>query len=166
MVRCGLVGGFLVMVTDGAHPSPGQTRGRWVRRGTHPPSGPSLRTMKTSAQWCCADTSYFTHSRETRGGRERLIPSCTGKMTCRLPQRMDRPGVRQVPEGSGEQRKMKEVGCEVICDAPTTSRLRGQWRWRTQKSHTRWTLHCISKTQTLPRSYDCRWKRFQLCLWH
>ena len=35
-------------------------------------------------------------------------------------QGMDRPGVRQVPEGSGEQRKMEETGCEVICGAPTT----------------------------------------------
>ena len=30
-------------------------------------------------------------------------------------QEMDRPGVRQVPEGSGEQRKMEETGCEIIC---------------------------------------------------
>ena len=30
-------------------------------------------------------------------------------------QGMDRPGVRQVPEGSGEERKMEETGCEVIC---------------------------------------------------
>ena len=29
-------------------------------------------------------------------------------------QGMDRPGVRQVPEGSEEQRKMEETGCEVI----------------------------------------------------
>ena len=29
-------------------------------------------------------------------------------------QRMDRPGVCQVPEGSGEQRKMEQSGCEVI----------------------------------------------------
>ena len=35
-------------------------------------------------------------------------------------QGMDRPGVRQVPEGSGEQRKMEETGCEIICGAPTT----------------------------------------------
>ena len=27
---------------------------------------------------------------------------------------MDRPGVRQVQEGSGESKKMKETGCEVI----------------------------------------------------
>ena len=33
---------------------------------------------------------------------------------------MGRPGVRQVPEGSGEQRKMEETGCEVILGAPTT----------------------------------------------
>ena len=31
-----------------------------------------------------------------------------------------RPGVRQVPEGSGEQGKMDETGCEIICGAPTT----------------------------------------------
>ena len=40
-------------------------------------------------------------------------------------QGMDRPGVRQVPEGSGEQRKMEEAGCEIICDAPTTLRIEG-----------------------------------------
>ena len=35
-------------------------------------------------------------------------------------QGMDRPGVRQVPEGRGEQGKMEETGCEIICGAPTT----------------------------------------------
>ena len=35
-------------------------------------------------------------------------------------QGMDRPGVRQVPEGSSEQRKMEETGCEVIFGAQTT----------------------------------------------
>ena len=33
---------------------------------------------------------------------------------------MDRLGVRKVPEGSGEQSKMEETGCEIICGAPTT----------------------------------------------
>ena len=33
---------------------------------------------------------------------------------------MARPGVRQVPEGSGEQGKMEQTGCEIICGAPTT----------------------------------------------
>ena len=40
-------------------------------------------------------------------------------------QRMDRPGVRQVPEGSGEQGKMEETGCEIICGAPTTLAVKG-----------------------------------------
>ena len=35
-------------------------------------------------------------------------------------QGMDRPGVRQAQEGSGEQGKMEEAGCEIICGAQTT----------------------------------------------
>ena len=35
-------------------------------------------------------------------------------------QGMDRPGVHQVPEGSGEQGKMEETGREIICGAPKT----------------------------------------------
>ena len=33
---------------------------------------------------------------------------------------MDWPGVRQVPENSGEQGKMEEIGCEFICGAKKT----------------------------------------------
>ena len=40
-------------------------------------------------------------------------------------QRMDRPGVRQVPEGSGEQGKMEKTGCKIICGAPTTLAVKG-----------------------------------------
>ena len=40
-------------------------------------------------------------------------------------QGMDRPGVRQVLGGSGEQRKMEETGCEVICGTPTTLAVKG-----------------------------------------
>ena len=38
---------------------------------------------------------------------------------------MDRPGICQVPEGSGEERKMDETGCELICGAPTTLVVKG-----------------------------------------
>ena len=39
---------------------------------------------------------------------------------------MDRPGVRQVPEGSGEQgKKKKKTGCKIICGAPTTLAVKG-----------------------------------------
>ena len=36
-----------------------------------------------------------------------------------------RHGVRQVPEGSGEQGKMEDTGCEIICGAPTTLTVKG-----------------------------------------
>ena len=39
--------------------------------------------------------------------------------------KMGRPGVRQVPEGSGEQGKMEETGCEIICGASTTLAVKG-----------------------------------------
>ena len=39
---------------------------------------------------------------------------------------MDRPGVRQVPEGCGEQGEMEETGCEIMCGAPTTLAVRGE----------------------------------------
>ena len=35
-------------------------------------------------------------------------------------QGMDRPGVRQVPESSGEQCKMEKTGCKIISGAPKT----------------------------------------------
>ena len=38
---------------------------------------------------------------------------------------MERLGVRQVPEGSGEQGKMEKTGCKIICGAPTTLAFKG-----------------------------------------
>ena len=43
----------------------------------------------------------------------------------RQDQGMKRPGVRQVPEGSGEQGKMEKTGCKIICGAPTTLAVEG-----------------------------------------
>ena len=40
-------------------------------------------------------------------------------------QGMDRPGVQQVPEGSGEQGKIEKTGCKIICGAPTTLAVKG-----------------------------------------
>ena len=39
-------------------------------------------------------------------------------------QGMDRPGVWQVPEGSGEQGKMEKTGRKIICGARMTLTLR------------------------------------------
>ena len=40
-------------------------------------------------------------------------------------QGMDRPEVRQVLEGSGEQGKMEKTGCKIICGALTTIAVKG-----------------------------------------
>ena len=40
-------------------------------------------------------------------------------------QGMDRPGVRQVPLGSGEQGKLEKTGCKIICGAPMTLAVKG-----------------------------------------
>ena len=40
-------------------------------------------------------------------------------------QGMDRPGVRQVAEGSEEHGKMEKTGCKIICGAPTTLTVKG-----------------------------------------
>ena len=43
-------------------------------------------------------------------------------------QGMDRPGVRQVPEGSEEQGKMEDTGCEIICGALKPLVVKGKMR--------------------------------------
>ena len=60
-----------------------------------------------------------------KGGRRQADRKRKNKKVRRQHLGMDRPGVRQVPEGSEERRKMEETGCEVICDAPTTSVAQG-----------------------------------------
>ena len=52
-----------------------------------------------------------------KGGRRQRQ---TEEEVGRQHQGMGRPGVRQVPEGSREQGKMEETGCEIICSVPTT----------------------------------------------
>ena len=69
-----------------------------------------------------------------RSGQNHLAKHCergkkirqTEKEVGRQHQGVDRPGVCQVPEGSGEQSKMKEIGCVVINGAPTTPAAKGQ----------------------------------------
>ena len=83
-------------------------------------------------------TSIFLYACESclpfiRSGQNHLARhSERGKKTRRTKeelgrqhQAMDRPGVIEVPEGSGKQRKMEETGCEVICGAPTTLEVKG-----------------------------------------
>ena len=56
--------------------------------------------------------------------REKKARQTEEKMGRQL-QGMNRPGVRQVPEGSGEQGKMEKTGCKIICGAPMTIAIKG-----------------------------------------
>ena len=64
----------------------------------------------------CTDGSGQNHlaRHSERGKKTRQTEEEVGRH-----QGMDRPGIRQVTEGSGEQGKEEETGCEIICGAPT-----------------------------------------------
>ena len=76
-------------------------------------SWPSRETI-TAVVWSClpfirSDQNQFTrHSK--RGKKTRQAKKEMGRQH----QGMDRSGVRQVPEGSGKQKKMEETGCEIM----------------------------------------------------
>ena len=57
--------------------------------------------------------------------RERWKKTRQTEKMGRQHQGIDRPGVRQILDGSGEQRKMEESGCDIICGAPTTLAVKG-----------------------------------------
>ena len=61
---------------------------------------------------------------------------------------MNKLGVHQVQGGSGEQGKMEETGCEIICGAPTTLAVKGQMR-RERSVHLS-ALGCVWLTVSVP----------------
>ena len=65
-------------------------------------------------------------------------------------QGMERPGVRQVPEGSGEQTKMEKTGCKIICGAPTTLAYKGLMMMMKKASRrdTSWPSSCSPSSST------------------
>ena len=75
--------------------------------------------------WSCltfirSGQNHFAGQSE-RGKKTRRTKEEVGRQY----QGMDRPGVRQVPEGTGEQGKMEKTGCKIICGAPTTLAVKG-----------------------------------------
>ena len=81
--------------------------------------------MQTAVVWTCLPLirSGQNHLAEhsERGKKRRQTEEEVGRQH----QGIDRPGVCQVPEGSGEQGEMKELGCEIICGAATTLAIKG-----------------------------------------
>ena len=82
---------------------------------------------------------------------------------------MDRPGVRQVPESSGEQWKMEKTGCKIICGAPTTLAVKGLMMimmmiWHAYKTYLRQrTIHlCFNCFKYLQSPHTGRMKNVLL----
>ena len=79
----------------------------------------------------------------------------------RQPQGIDRPGVCQVPEGSGEQRKMEETGCKIICGAPSTLVVKGQMMMMmikvkevVQETRLSWNTSCCCCMQPIQLNHN------------
>ena len=82
------------------------------------------RETQTAVVWSCLPfiTSGQNHlARHSKRGKKTRQ---TEEEARRQHKGMDRPGVRQVPEGSGEQEKMEETGCEIILVPQRPSRSR------------------------------------------
>ena len=97
-----------------------------VRAKIHGAIGPHGDLLtQTAVVWSCLPfiRSGQNHlaRRSERGKKTRQTEEEVGRQD----QGMDRPGLRQIPEGSGEQGKMEETGCEIICGAPSTLAVKG-----------------------------------------
>ena len=81
--------------------------------------------MQTAVVWSCLllirSGQHHLARHSERGKKTRRTKEEVGRQH----QGMDRPGVRQFPEGSGEQGKMEKTGYKIICDAPTTLAVKG-----------------------------------------
>ena len=98
-----------------------------IQQATGPDEGllTTVKRRKLQRIWSCLP---FIRSGQNhparhieRGKKTRQIEEEVGRQH----QGMDRPGVHQVPEGSGEQGKMEKTGCKIICSAPTTLAVKG-----------------------------------------
>ena len=102
--------------------SPCQDPGaNWTTR--RPPD--DRKETQTAVLWPCLLFIRSGQNHLARHSERRKKTRQTKEEVGRHHQGMDRPGVRQVPEGSGEQGKMEKTGCKIICGAPTTLAVKG-----------------------------------------
>ena len=95
--------------------------GNWTTRRS-----PGLpKETQTAVVWSCLPFIGFGQNHLARHSESRKKTTQTEEEVGRQHMGMDRPGVRQVPEGSGEHGKMEETCCEIIRGAPTTLTVKG-----------------------------------------
>ena len=89
--------------------------GNWTTQ--RPPD--HCKETQTAVVWSCLSFIRSGHNHLARHSERGKKTRQTEEEVGRQHQGMDRPGVRQVPEGSREQGNMEKTGCEIICGAPT-----------------------------------------------
>ena len=83
------------------------------------------KVTQTAVVWTCLPFIRSGQNHLARHSVKGKKTRQTEEEVGRQHQGMDRLGVRQVPEGSGEQGKMEKTGCEIFCGAPTTLMVMG-----------------------------------------
>ena len=92
------------------------------QQGSPPDHG---KETQTAVVWSCLTFIRSSQNHLARHSERGKKPRQTEEEVGGQHKWMDRPEVRQVPEGSGEQGKMEETGCEIICGAPTILAVKG-----------------------------------------
>ena len=76
-------------------------------------------------------------------------------------QGMDRPGVRQVPEGSGEKGKMEKTGCKIICGDPTTLVVKGLMTMMMRENFMK--RYVVERTNKAEQDQTNRVRKWRVC---
>ena len=84
-----------------------------------------LKETPTAVVWSCFPFIRSGQNHLARHSERGKKTRQTEKEVGRQHQGMDRLGVRQVPEGSGEPGKIEETGCKIICGTTTTLAVKG-----------------------------------------
>ena len=90
--------------------------GNWTTRR----SPDDRKEMQTAVVWSCFPFVRSGQNQLSRHSESGKKTRRTKEEVRRLHEGMDRPGIRQVPGGSGEQGKKEKTVCKIICGAPTT----------------------------------------------
>ena len=83
------------------------------------------KEAQTAVVWSCLPFIRSGQNHLARHSERGKKTRQTEEEVGRQHQGMDRPAVHQVLEGSGEQGKMEETGCKIICGAPMTLAVKG-----------------------------------------
>ena len=95
--------------------------GNWTER--RPPD--DSKETRIAVVWSCLPFIRSGQNHLARHSERGKKTSQTEEEVGRQYQGMYRPGVRQIPEGSGEQGKKEKTGCKIIGGAPTTLAVKG-----------------------------------------